>query len=614
MACRVVLVGGDARNAHYRTDFHRVNLQRKVAGVPPLTPDDFALRAEAAREEAAACAGRRAPRFCAICSKKFSSERALANHVASRRHRDAVRARAPHMTPVAAAIGPITEPPLRGAVLSPADSDAEPEEGEEEEDSALDEEMDMERRIAEAVPFAPTDCVFDGLCSKSAEENLAHMRRYGFFLPFAESLADLAGLLEYLGQKVGVGYACVECDRAFASVSAAQRHMVDKQHCRMTSDEDVWFEEYAPFYAFEDAHGAGTDGWEEVEGAEAAAAEAAMKVSTVGESDGVVAVKPARRHEEAQEEEVEMVLGGKVIGHRSLQRYYRQRLRAPDTRDAVVINRLASDLRVLGWQGKKMPDATLRNKRMSAFKFAKSNLAVGMKNYYTRKAPLRVSFSALNSGYVRLTRPLHRHRLSADRLADRALTGFVCFLRTVRRGRSALGCAASGRVGVRPVRTTLSLAAPSCEGRAGLRHEAGAWARTALYDRLERNFKGREVRSRGWRHRQPVCCRPEQKVGRVVRALRRTQGRDSVQPAVSRRLVPRHRVVVQCHVEGARQRMLAPLHGHALRHLHSRRRRIEEQRRYRRERCADRHTVLCKGAAGQRHVVLRQAGRVDRNC
>jgi pre-60S factor REI1 len=402
MACRVMLVGGDARTTHYRTDFHRVNLQRKVAGLPPLSEEDFALRAEVAREQAVATADRRAPRFCAVCSKKFSSERALANHISSRRHRDAARSRAPHMSPEAAAIGPIT-PASPGAMLSPADSDIEAEE----EDALFEEEMDMEKRIAETVPFGMNECVFDGLVSDYPLANVKHMQTFGFFLPFAESLTDLNGLLEYLGQKVGIGYACVECDRSFTSVAAVQRHMVDKQHCRMTSDEDVWFEEYAPFYAFEEEGDGRSDGWEEVNEEEAAAAEAAMKGKEetglqVATADASSSVGRPREYDETQEEEVAMILGNKVIGHRSFQRYYRQRLNAVDHREAVVINRLASELRVLGWQDKKMADPVFRTKRMNAFRHSKRNLEVGMKNYYTRKAPLRVSFSALNSGYVRI--------------------------------------------------------------------------------------------------------------------------------------------------------------------------------------------------------------------
>lgn len=397
MACRLVLTGAAARGSHYRSDLHRVNLQRKVAGVAALSAEDYAARAAAVEAETTAEAGRRAPRFCAVCSKKFSSESALANHVNSRRHRDAVRVRAPHMSAEDAAVG-VTERPEGFQVSSiESEMDTESEDGS---------EAEMERRIAEAVPFGKTECVFDGRDCGSVEKNLKAMREFGFFLPFEESLEDVDGLLEYFGQKVGIGYACLECDRPFASIIAAQRHMVDAQHCRMTSDEEVWFEEYAQFYAFGDGD-VGDDGWEEVGDDEAAALDVRMKEET--ESSRVVATADAEasskigateKSYDAPEEAVEMVLGNKTVGHRSFQRYYKQNLQSSDTRDAVVINKRANELRVMGWHGKKMPDTVMKAKRMQAFKHSKRNLEVGMKNYYTRKAPMKVAFSVLNSGYV----------------------------------------------------------------------------------------------------------------------------------------------------------------------------------------------------------------------
>jgi pre-60S factor REI1 len=414
MACRVRLVGGENRREHYRSDMHRVNLQRKVAGMAPLTADDFVRRLEALRAEEKIQSARRQPRFCGVCSKKFSSERALANHVASRRHRDAVRAR-PELAAAAAAAGPNQ---MAQGLLSPVDSDMEEDDDEEEdghgqerpEDAlSLEEEIEIDRRIAEAVPFAATECVFDGLVCKTVEENLLHMaNKFGFFVPYMEHLADPNALLEYIGQKVGIGYACVECDRAFTSVAAVQRHMIDKQHARMTSNDDVWIEEYAQFYDFdidsdnkavgENGGGDETDGWEEVDGPEAEETLKAMDMQLLSPEHGDKE-KPSSKYEETQEEEVAMVIGTKVVGHRSLKRYYLQRGRFADSRDAVVINKVANEYRMLGWKAQKMPDAKVRAVRMAAFKHNKRSLEVGLRNYYTRKAPLRTPMAVFNSGY-----------------------------------------------------------------------------------------------------------------------------------------------------------------------------------------------------------------------
>jgi pre-60S factor REI1 len=394
MACRVRLVGADSRRDHYRSDMHRVNLQRKVAGMAPLTVEDFTRRLETLRNEADAQKARREPRFCEVCSKKFSSERALANHVESRRHRDAVRA-----------LPELAAQAERAGIISPVESDEDQEEESRAEDDGLtlEEEMEIDRRIAEAIPFLATECVFDGIACESIEVNLTYMaKKFGFFVPYVENLADAKALLEYIGQKVGIGYACVECDRSFTSVAGAQRHMVDKQHCRMTADKDVWIEEYSQFYDFGDDDKEDldeeTDGWEEVEGDEAVDALQAMDMQVVSEPEGP-REKKASQYEETQEEEVAMVAGGKVVGHRSLRRYYQQRGRVQDSRDAVVINKVATEYRMLGWKRQKIPNVQLRAARMASFRRSKESLEVGVRNYYTRKAPLRTPMAVFNSGY-----------------------------------------------------------------------------------------------------------------------------------------------------------------------------------------------------------------------
>lgn len=385
MACHVRVVGDQARRDHYRTDLHRLNLQRKVSGMPPLTKNEFDLRLQTAQAEQASNSRRREPHFCEVCTKKFSSERALQNHMASRRHRDAVRARR-------AAAGSMSELSLVGS------DDEDVADGRQ----AEDEEMEIKRRIAEAVPFSAEECVFDGVNCGSAEENLRYMaKEYGFFVPYIEYLADVTGLLEYLGQKVGIGYACVECDRAFTSVSAVQQHMIDKQHCRMTSDDDVWAEEYAQFYNFPDDGSdlEDDDGWEEVDGEEAEQALQAMEQQVIVHGEEASDTSNQREYESTQEEEVALVIGTKVIGHRSMRQYYKQRGRSEDTRDAVVINKALNEYRMLGWQAKQLSKPQLKAARMAAHTRAKRNLEVGMSNYHTRKAPLRVPMAVFNSGY-----------------------------------------------------------------------------------------------------------------------------------------------------------------------------------------------------------------------
>lgn len=380
-ACRTRLVGADARREHYRSDLHRVNLKRKVAGLGPLSLEEFARRVETAREEAVVASRDREVRFCDVCSKKFSSARALENHRGSRRHRDAVRARE------------------RDGLLEDMEDAASVVGSDTEAETAMI-EMDIERRLAEAVAVPPTRCVFDDHESATAEENVAYMaKRFGFFVPYIESLVDLEGLLTYIGQKVGIGYACVECDRAFVSVSSVQRHMLDKQHCRMTCDDSVWVEEYATFYDFGSSiEGEDEDnGYEEFDGEEMLAMEA-EGLQLVDSSR--IASAPVLPADDTLIEDVAMVVAGKkVIGHRSLRVYYNQKGRAVDERDAVVANKLLNEYRMMGWNGHGKLTPEVKAARHNAWKRMRFDMMVGRKNYYTRKAGLRPNMGVMNSGY-----------------------------------------------------------------------------------------------------------------------------------------------------------------------------------------------------------------------
>lgn len=90
ISCRVAFADGEVQRAHYKTDWHRYNLKRKVADMPPVTADNFQERVLAQRaateqhlSDAAATEG------CGVCNKKFSSTNAYQNHLQSHKHQQA---------------------------------------------------------------------------------------------------------------------------------------------------------------------------------------------------------------------------------------------------------------------------------------------------------------------------------------------------------------------------------------------------------------------------------------------------------------------------------------------------------------------------------------------
>ncbi|XP_061652475.1 cytoplasmic 60S subunit biogenesis factor ZNF622 [Phyllopteryx taeniolatus] len=90
ISCRVVFSDGEVQRAHYKSDWHRYNLKRKVADMPPVSAANFQERVLLQRT-----AAERHPsdvgEVCAVCNKKFCSANAFRNHLQSQRHQQSER-------------------------------------------------------------------------------------------------------------------------------------------------------------------------------------------------------------------------------------------------------------------------------------------------------------------------------------------------------------------------------------------------------------------------------------------------------------------------------------------------------------------------------------------
>lgn len=407
--CRIRVYGVDARHAHYKSDLHRVNLKRKLLSVAPLSAEKFEKllaekKAEDAAKEALANSKRRVGYHCRTCSKRFSSVKALENHNKSRRHIDAEKAR-----PISEITGTDDE---RSLVTTEDESSAvEDNITEPSKDQPESEDSDTESlSTANAIP--PNVCVFNGRELESVEANAAYMAaHFGFFIPYVEHLVDLEGLLTYLGQKVGIGNLCIECDRAFVSLEAVRQHMHDKEHCRMTDDDDIWVEEYAEFYDFSGGDDdEESEGWVEVpEGEIVEGVEVPSNVVTVtGDGRGVKStlttfepvVAPCDVDDDHLVEDSELVVNGKVLGHRSLNRYYKQSYGRRPNEDSMMVRRVMSEYRLLGQKRSNQPSKEVRAAaRMQQAQRRRFDLKVGTSNYYTRKSAIKPSMAVFNSGY-----------------------------------------------------------------------------------------------------------------------------------------------------------------------------------------------------------------------
>ncbi|KAL3831320.1 hypothetical protein ACJMK2_023087 [Sinanodonta woodiana] len=361
ISCRVAFLDAETQRNHYKTDWHRYNLKRKVAELPPVTAETFRERVLTAQREQLEAEEDQST-SCTLCSKHFSTRNAYQNHINSKKHRDA---ESRQLEKSHQEVNELNKKNTEKVIIDPVNLSMKPqmkeanevleegssqqpstvqtrkqtEESTEAKDTKVTGESDSESVESwEGEALGIEECLFCSYVSKTLEDNVKHMTtKHSFFLPDAEYIVDLEGLISYLGAKVGEGNMCLWCNergKAFHSTKSAQQHMLDKGHCKMLHEGDTILE-YADFYDYRSSYPE-----EESEGATGGTTqEEDMEVESEVTSEVI--------------EGYELVLpSGSVIGHRSLQRYYRQNLpqrEYPKTRS--ILPRMLAQYKALGWTG-----------------------------------------------------------------------------------------------------------------------------------------------------------------------------------------------------------------------------------------------------------------------
>ncbi|KAJ8024534.1 hypothetical protein HOLleu_34467 [Holothuria leucospilota] len=362
ITCRVAFNTADLQRFHYKSDWHRYNLKRKVVEMPPVTAEDFKQRVLAQQAHNAE-AERDTSTFCKICGKHFNTENAYSNHLQSKKHKETEAKAKKRMESAVERENAKNREKGLGV-----NSDREDEDNRNKEESSAasssqnsrrkkllgataqeDDDDDEEWEDVEDEPIPITNCLFCSHVSDSLEGNVDHMTvEHSFFIPHIDYLIDPEGLFEYLGEKVGSGLMCLWCNdkgKTFFSVEAAQMHMRDKGHCKIQYEGDAAYE-YSDFYDFRSSY----PDYEEGDTAD-----------DDNEDDGVEENEEDDDNDDnievaaAEQNSFELVLpSGARIGHRELMRYYKQNV--PPTREVAIKNsQLSKKLRhyykAIGWTG-----------------------------------------------------------------------------------------------------------------------------------------------------------------------------------------------------------------------------------------------------------------------
>ncbi|KAH9489174.1 hypothetical protein Btru_057761 [Bulinus truncatus] len=324
LSCNVVFEDIALGRLHYKTDWHRYNLKRKVANLAPITLEKFKERQQLHEQQEQVDSTVHETCFCKPCNKSFSTPKALENHIQSKKHKENLSG-TPKQKKGNKKPKIYNNPQTTAEDSVPVSADVI--------DTSIqddDDDSDAESWNSSDDAFGLEQCLFCSLISPSLEENVKHMTSsHGFFIPDANFISDLEGLISYLGEKVGEGHLCLWCNekgRRFHSTKDVQRHMIDKGHCKMLHDGDVIYE-YADFYdytsSYPDADNSKVDPEETVD---------VMEL----ENDGFSLTLPS----------------GATIGHRSLVRYYKQNL-VPHIHDPTkkILPKMLAYYKALGWTG-----------------------------------------------------------------------------------------------------------------------------------------------------------------------------------------------------------------------------------------------------------------------
>ncbi|GFN80466.1 Zinc finger protein 622-like [Plakobranchus ocellatus] len=331
LACNVAFEDVELGRFHYKTDWHRYNLKRKVASLSPITLEQFEERRKLQEKENQNSAhSEDVCLLCKPCNKAFSSSNAYNDHIQSKKHKDVLSGAHKKRQKKKKKQNDVQRARL-GRNVSSSESSATQKNATEEDEEYMDDDSEAESYDSyDENMIGIEECLFCSFISKSLEDNVKHMTtNHGFFLPDAEFIIDLEGLITYLGEKVGAGRMCLWCDekgKRFHNTKDAQRHMIDKGHCKMLHEGDVVFE-YADFYDYTPSY---------PDGEEPGVNPDDIVNPSELESDGFTLTLPS----------------GATVGHRSLMHFYQQNL-IPYNRDSnkKVLPKMLAHYKALGWTG-----------------------------------------------------------------------------------------------------------------------------------------------------------------------------------------------------------------------------------------------------------------------
>ncbi|KAH9996441.1 C2H2 type zinc-finger-domain-containing protein [Xylariaceae sp. FL0662B] len=287
--CQVAFRYADTQKGHMKSDWHRYNLKRRVASLPPISSEVFTEKVLQARAATTAEADRAGfHQLCEVCQRTYYSENSYRNHLGSQKHKAreaALKHRGPNADDEASSIMSSTfslSEPLPAA-NEEVDSVAEDEfneviEGfqktnlkdrpspvsrpsnprpsaEAQHNRGHPVSANSSRSASSAATPVPTislkSCLFCNYDSPTVPLNVTHMERiHSMFIPEKQYLVDLDGLIGALHQRIQEFHECLYCGKVKSTAKAVQTHMIDKGHCKIPYSSEEEQVEIGDYYDF----------------------------------------------------------------------------------------------------------------------------------------------------------------------------------------------------------------------------------------------------------------------------------------------------------------------------------------------------------------------------
>ncbi|KAH7312149.1 zinc finger protein [Stachybotrys elegans] len=297
--CQVAYRNIDLQKGHMKSDWHRYNLKRRVASLPPISADVFTDKVLQARAASDAQAGKAYfERSCSICDKTYYSENAYQNHLSSQKHKlnesaseSVADPRPDDATSVISSTFSLGQPvPVpRAHAESDSEDDVIPQMVSE---ARAQKDAETQPTASTPAPEASVDspatnnhadteaanpeqtaeererslklCLFCSYESPTVPLNTLHMERFhGMFIPEKPYLVDLDGLIGHLQKRVCEHHQCIFCGKIKSTAFAVQTHMRDTGHCKIpfsTEEEQLDIGDFYDFRStYSDGHASDTD-------------------------------------------------------------------------------------------------------------------------------------------------------------------------------------------------------------------------------------------------------------------------------------------------------------------------------------------------------------------